>query len=231
MNITATVFVVDHTQEVRMGLARLLGTAGYQVRGFESAEHFLRERDADAPGCLLLDVWMPGLNGLELQTALARTPCAPPIVFLTGRGDIQTSVLAMKAGAVDFLTKPIDNARLYAAIDQALRFDAERRLEHAVRSSVERRFASLTPRERQVMSLVVRGRLNKQIAAELGTGEKTIKVHRVRVMAKMRARSVAQLVRLGSRAGIAVEPLGMAQIRPLFAMAPTASELSSLLSI
>jgi len=114
---------------------------------------------------------------------------------------------------------------------KAVWFDAERRLEHAIRCSVEMRLASLTPRERQVMSLVVRGRLNKQIAADLGTGEKTIKVHRARVMAKMRARSVAQLVRLGSRAGIAVEPLGMAQIRPLFAMAPTASELSSLLSI
>ena len=226
-----TVFIVDDAREVRNALSRMLCAAGYPVRSFESAERFLQEQDSNEPGCLLLDVCLPGLSGIDLQRELTGSPIARPIIFLTGMGDIQTSVLAMKAGAVDFLTKPIDNVRLYAAIDQALRLDAGRRLEQAIRCSVERRIASLTPRERQVMSLVVRGRLNKQIAADLGTGEKTIKVHRARVMAKMRARSVAQLVRLGSRAGIAVEPLGMAQIRPLFAMAPTASELSSLLSI
>src|SRR5271155_3989168 len=146
-----TVFIVDDAREVRNALSRMLCAAGYPVRSFESAERFLQEQDSNEPGCLLLDVCLPGLSGIDLQRELTGSPIARPIIFLTGMGDIQTSVLAMKAGAVDFLTKPIENARLYAAIDQALRFDAERRLEHAVRSSVERRFASLTPRERQVM--------------------------------------------------------------------------------
>jgi len=189
-----------------MGLSRVLGAAGYAVRTFESAERFLSEQDAAVPGCLLLDVCMPGLSGLELQHALMGSPGARPIVFLSGQGDIQTSVHAMKEGAVDFLTKPIDNERLFEAVEQALRRDAEQRLDRAIRDMIQQRLETLTPRERQVMTHVIRGKLNKQIAAGLGTGEKTVKVHRARVMAKMGARSVAELVQLGARVGVAIEP-------------------------
>jgi FixJ family two-component response regulator len=203
---TSTVFIVDDAREVRMGLSRLLAAAGYQVRAFESASCFLKEHDAEAPGCLLLDVCMPGLSGLDLQRTLVGSPGARPIVFLTGRGDIQTSVHAMKEGAVDFLTKPVDDVQLFAAVDQALKRDAEQRLERAIRDTIQKRLAMLTPRERQVMAHVIRGRLNKQIAADLGTGEKTVKVHRARVMSKMVARSVAELVQLAARVGVGIEP-------------------------
>ncbi len=203
---TSTVFIVDDAREVRTGLSRLLTAAGYRVRAFESAASFLHEHDAEAPGCLLLDVCMPGLSGLDLQRTLVGSPGARPIVFLTGRGDIQTSVHAMKKGAVDFLTKPVDDTQLFAAVDQALQRDAEQRLERAIRDTIQRRLAMLTPRERQVMAHVIRGRLNKQIAADLGTGEKTVKVHRARVMSKMVARSVAELVQLAARVGVGVEP-------------------------
>jgi FixJ family two-component response regulator len=200
-----TVFVVDDEPAVRKSLSRILSTSGYRVRSFESAEIFLEQQDSAVPGCLLLDVCLPGLSGMELQRALIASQRARPIIFLTGHCDIQISVDAMKAGAVDFLTKPIDGKLLVAAIDQALRLDAERRLESATRTAIRRRFDALTPRERQVMEQVIRGRLNKQIAADLGAGEKTIKVHRGRVMSKMEARSVPELVRLGAWVGIAVE--------------------------
>jgi FixJ family two-component response regulator len=201
-----TVFIVDDAREVRAGLSRLLAAAGYQVRAFESAASFLEEQDAEVPGCLLLDVCMPGLSGLELQRSLLGSREARPIVFLTGRGDVQTSVNAMKEGAVDFLTKPVDDVQLFAAVDQALQRDADQRLERAVVESIQQRLNLLTPRERQVMGQVIRGRLNKQIAADLGTGEKTVKVHRARVMSKMMARSVAELVQLAARMGISSEP-------------------------
>ena len=201
-----TVFIVDDAREVRAALSRVLTIAGYQVFSFESAERFLEEQDAKAPGCLLLDICLPGLSGIDLQHSLVGSPCVRPIVFLTGRGDIQTSVHAMKEGAVDFLTKPIDNLRLFAAVEEALRRDAEQRLKGAIRSMIRHRLETLTPRERQVMAHVIRGRLNKQIAAELGTGEKTVKVHRARMMAKMVARSVAELVQLGARVGVEIEP-------------------------
>jgi FixJ family two-component response regulator len=201
-----TVFVVDDAQEVRKALYRVLSAAGYQVCLFESAERFLREQDVKTPGCLLLDICMPGLSGLELQHALAGMPEARPIVFLTGRGDIQSSVNAMKDGAVDFLTKPIDDVQLFAAVDTALRRDDEQRLDDAIRRMINRRLEGLTPREREVMAHVIRGRLNKQIAADLGTGEKTVKVHRARMMSKMVARSVAELVQLGARVGVETEP-------------------------
>ncbi len=144
---------------------------------------------------------------MELQRALDGSPNARPIVFLTGMGDIPTSVQAMKAGAVDFLTKPIDAKRLFAAIEQALRLNAEQRLERTIRNTIEQHLQTLTPRERQVMAQVIRGRLNKQIAADLGTGEKTIKVHRARVMSKMHVRSVPELVQLAARVGIGIEPV------------------------
>jgi FixJ family two-component response regulator len=201
-----TVFIVDDAREVRTALARVLTAFGYQVRSFESAERFLAEHDADVPGCLLLDICMPGLSGLELQHSLATSSCARPIVFLTGAGDVKMSVHAMKEGAVDFLTKPIDNRQLFAAVEQALQRDAEQRLKGTIRSMICHRLETLTPRERQVMSHVIRGRLNKQIAAELGTGEKTVKVHRARMMSKMLARSVAELVQLGARVGVEIEP-------------------------
>jgi FixJ family two-component response regulator len=189
-----------------MALSRVLAAANYQVRSFESAERFLEEQDPEEPGCLLLDICMPGLSGLELQRVLVGSPGARPIVFLTGRGDIQSSVDAMKEGAVDFIAKPIDDVRLFAAVNVAIQRDAEQRLERAIRGMIQMRLETLTPRERQVMAHVIRGRLNKQIAAGLGTGEKTVKVHRARVMSKMGARSVAELVQLGARVGVAIEP-------------------------
>jgi len=197
-----TVFIVDDTREVRTALSRVLGAAGYQVRAFESAERFLEEQDGETPGCLLLDVCMPGMSGLEVQRSLVGSTRGRPIVFLTGHGDIQTSVHAMKEGAVDFLTKPIDDTRLFAAVDQALRLDEEARRERAVRGKIEKRLSALTPRERQVMEHVISGRLNKQIAADLGIGEKTVKVHRARVMSKMEVRSVAELVQLATKVGV-----------------------------
>ena len=197
-----TVFVVDDVQDVRTALARLLTSADYRIRLFNSAEHFLEEQDCAEPGCLLLDICLPGLNGIELQRSLFGSPNARPIVFLTGMADIQASVNAMKAGAVDFLTKPIDKQRMFAALEEAMRRDAKQRQERALRGAIQQRLEALTPRERQVMEGVVHGRLNKQIAAELGTGEKTVKVHRGRLMSKMGVRSVAELVLLGARVGV-----------------------------
>jgi FixJ family two-component response regulator len=208
MNGTAgTVFVVDDNEDIRTALARLLATAGYRVRLFESAEHFLEEQDSTQPGCLLLDIGLPGLSGMELQRSLDGSPCARPIVFLSGTGDIEASVSAMKAGAVDYLTKPIDKQRLFAAIEEALRRDEAQRSNHAVRHMIEQRFSRLTPREREVLTLIVRGRLNKQVAWEFKIGEKTVKVHRSRVMHKMGVRSVADLVRMAERVGIGIEPV------------------------
>jgi RNA polymerase sigma factor (sigma-70 family) len=201
-----TVFIVDDAPEVRKSLSRVVSAAGYQVRTFESAERFLAEYHGDARGCLLLDICMPGLNGIELQHELLGFPHALPIVFLTGMGDIQTSVGAMKQGAIDFLTKPIDSVRLFAAVEEALRRVEEQRRQVAIRRVIHQRLDTLTPREREVMAHVIRGRLNKQIAAEMGIGEKTIKVHRARMMSKMGARSVADLVRLGARVGVEIEP-------------------------
>jgi FixJ family two-component response regulator len=208
MNCTlGTVYIVDDTQEVRLTLTRLLNAADYRVRAFESAERFLQEQDDSEPGCLLLDVCLPGLSGIELQRSLNRSPHARPIVFLTGMGDIQTSVSAMKEGAVDFLTKPIDDVKLFAAIERALRRDARQRMEQALHHTIEHRFNQLTAREREVMTRIVRGQLNKQIAWEFKIGEKTVKVHRSRVMHKMRVRSVAELVRLAAGVGIFIEPI------------------------
>jgi FixJ family two-component response regulator len=203
-NESGTVFVIDDDPAVCRSLSRLLVAASYRVRAFESAEGFLAERDLEAPGCLVLDVCLPGLDGMELQRSLLDSACPRPIVFLTGRSDIQTSVTAMKAGAVDFLTKPIESERLIAAVDKALRCDAERRQEFAIRSAIQHRFDKLTSREKQVMDQIIRGRLNKVIAAELGIGEKTVKVHRARLMEKMGVRSVAELVPLAARIGVAI---------------------------
>ena len=201
-----TVFIVDDARQIRTALSCMLESAGYRVRSFDSAESFLKDHDAAVPGCLLLDVCMPGMSGLDLQRSLVDSPGARPIVFLTGKGDIQTSVHAMKEGAVDFLTKPIDGERLFAAVEQALRLDAKQRQERAVRTLIEQRVDSLTRREREVMIRIVRGRLNKQVGLELGIGEKTVKVHRMRVMRKMGAHSVAELVHLAARVELVHEP-------------------------
>lgn len=207
MNASATVFIVDGAWEIRTALLGMLGTAGYPVRSFESAERFLHEQDEDTPGCLLLNVRLPGLSGLGLQRMLNSSPTARPIIFLTAQANIETSVKAMKAGAVDFLTKPIDRAVLFEAIDQGLKRDAKQRLARAIRHDIEQRFMKLTARERQVMVHIIRGRLNKLIAADLGIGEKTIKVHRGRVMLKMRAHSVPELIYLARWVGVSAQPI------------------------
>ena len=200
--MTETVFVVDDDPSVLKGLRRLLASAGLNAVTFDSPLAFLEAYDASAPGCLVLDMAMPGLNGLELQQALAERGGAPPIIFLTGHGDVPLSVQAMKRGAADFLTKPVNDEDLLAAIRQAFERDRQLRAEWAGLADIQRRLATLTAREREVLLHVVSGRLNKQIAAELGTVEKTVKVHRARVMEKMRAQSLAELVRLVQDAGL-----------------------------
>jgi len=197
-----TVFLVDDDADVLKALARLLRASGYDSRAFASPEEFLREHDASMPGCAVFDVAMPNLDGLALQQALAAKGIERPVIFLTGRGDIQTSVRAMKAGAVDFLTKPVDADALLAAIDHARERESKEREARAAMEFFTARLKTLTPREREVLGHVIAGRLNKQIAYDLGTVEKTIKVHRSRMMEKMGVRSLAELVRLAERAGI-----------------------------
>jgi FixJ family two-component response regulator len=197
-----TVYVVDDEPAVLKSLDRLLRSAGFRPKTFGSARDFIAQHQADAPGCLVLDVTMPGFTGLELQQwlALARDPL--PVIFITGYGDVPTSVRAMKAGAVDFLTKPVDEQALLRAIKDALRRGQELRAARAELANIRERLARLTPRELEVLEHVVSGQLNKQIAADLGTVEKTIKVHRGRVMQKMGVDSLAQLVRLAQQVGI-----------------------------
>jgi FixJ family two-component response regulator len=195
------VYLVDDEPAVRKALGRLLRSAGIEVATFGSAEEFLGALEEEAAGCALLDVAMPGLDGLALQETLARRSIDLPVLFLTGHGDIPMSVRAMKAGASDFLTKPVDGKALVAAVRRAL--DRGRSLARARREDAEihSRLASLTPRERDVLEGVAAGRLNKQIAGDLGISEKTVKIHRGRVMTKMAAGSVAELVRLADRTG------------------------------
>lgn len=197
-----TVYLVDDDASVLKALRRLLSGAGWSVEAFRSPQEFLDRHRDDGPGCLVLDVAMPGLNGLELQEALDARGSLLPIIFLTGHGDIPMSVRAIKRGAVDFLTKPVDGEDLFAAIRVAFGKGQALREARAEMDGIERRLATLTLREREVLAHIVSGRLNKQIAADLGTVEKTIKVHRARVMEKMQVRSLAELVRLAERAGI-----------------------------
>ena len=202
---TTTVFLVDDDPSVLRAVSRLVRSAGWNVAAFNSPQEFLEKHPPDAPGCVVLDVAMPGLNGLELQQALARAGHSLPIIFLTGHGDIPMSVRAMKSGAVDFLSKPCRDENLLEAIRQALARDQQAREARAEQQALTARFTRLTPRETEVMFGVVAGKLNKQIADELGTVEKTIKVHRARVMEKLEVKSVAELVRLVEHAGVGGE--------------------------
>jgi FixJ family two-component response regulator len=197
-----TVFIVDDDAGVLKALSRLLRAKGYAVRPYTSPQDFLAEHDATVPGCVVLDVAMPGLNGLELQKKLDVEGRSRPIVFLTGRADIPTSVRAMKAGAIDFLTKPVRDKELLAVIAHAEELDAKTRRRYAELDAITAKLVTLTPREREVLTHVVAGRLNKQIAHDLGTVEKTIKVHRSRIMEKLGVRTVADLVRMAEKAGI-----------------------------
>jgi FixJ family two-component response regulator len=200
---SSTVFLVDDDDSVRKALARLIKSGGYAVQTFASARGFLDSGDYNrGPACLVLDVRMPGLNGLDLQRELQAVNATLPIIFVTGYGDIPTTVRAMKAGAVDFLPKPVKDAVLLRAIEQALARAIRDHAERQEIAALTKRLDTLTPREREVMALVVRGLLNKQIAFELGTVEKTIKVHRARVMRKMGVDSLAELVRVADKIAV-----------------------------
>jgi FixJ family two-component response regulator len=191
---TPIVHVVDDDDSLRTALTRLLRAAGHQVRGHPSAGEFLLARPGDTPGCLVLDVRLPGPSGLDIQTAFAGRDDALPIIFLTGHGDIPMSVRAMKAGAVDFLTKPVQREALLSAVRTALARDAESREARGRVALLRARLETLTSRERAVFARVVAGKLNKQIAAEIGTCERTVKAHRAQVMEKMQVASLAELV-------------------------------------
>jgi FixJ family two-component response regulator len=197
-----TVFIVDDDPDVCRAVGRLVRGAGYEVREFNSAHDFLVAHEPEPPGCLLLDLSMPDVDGLQLQQSLVASGCHRPIVFLSANGDVHNTVRAMKAGAVNFLTKPVDEDELMEALAEAVALDARGRAAWETRNTVAGRMATLTPRERQVLEKVVAGRLNKQIAAELGTVEKTIKVHRSRVMQKLHAASLIQLIEIAKLAGI-----------------------------
>ena len=200
------VFLIDDEPSVLKALARVLCATGFRTASFSSPQSFLEQYEPAARGCIVLDVSMPGFTGLELQQALIEKNCSLPIVFLTARGDIPTSVRAMKHGAVDFLTKPVDDNDLIAAVDRALAREATDHVRRAQITELQMRFSTLTSREQEVLGHVIAGRLNKQIAAVLGTTEKTVKVHRARVMEKMQAQSLAELVRLSGTAGISPTP-------------------------
>ena len=208
MTRTPLVLVVDDDASVRKSMARLAASVGYRVEVFGSAREFLAREPANGPCCLVLDVEMEGDSGLDLQAALAATGRRLPIVFVSGRVDVPMSVQAMKGGAVDLLTKPVDEEDLLAAIRRAVAKDIEDREAAASVDEIRQRANTLTPREADVLALVVTGMLNKQIGSELGIVEQTVKVHRARAMAKMRAGSVAELVRLADRAGVTARPRG-----------------------
>ena len=193
------VFVVDDDPSIRQAATSLFASVGLRVATFKSAQDFLDYRRPDAPACVVLDVRLPGLSGLDLQRELARTGTPLPIVFITGHGDVPMSVQAMKAGAVEFLTKPFRDQQLLDAIQQGIERDRVERRRRTEAGELRRRYESLTPRERDVMALVVAGHLNKQAASELGTSQITVKVHRAQVMHKMAAASLADLVRMAER--------------------------------
>jgi FixJ family two-component response regulator len=203
---TPVIHVVDDDKSFRTALSRLLKASGYEVADYDSAACFLRSIEHSSPGCILLDVQMPTLGGLQLQEELAKLSHAWPIIFLTGHGDIPTSVLAIKAGAEDFLTKPVTSKILLAAIDRALLRYESLQKNHDQLSSFKSLIATLTPRESEVFALMVRGKLNKQIAFQLGTSERTIKAHRHMVMHKLNVQSFAEAVSMAERLGLLSQP-------------------------
>lgn len=196
------VFLIDDQSSIRKALTRLLASADFDVVAFDSAQAFLDSGNLTAPGCIVLDLAMPGMDGLALQQAITAQHSELAVIFLTGHGDIATGVQAMKRGAIDFLTKPVDDALLLLAVCTALEKNRQTRAAREASDVIRCRLATLTPRECEVLTLVVTGYLNKQIAVVLGTVEKTIKAHRARVMAKMQAGSLAELVRLAGQVGI-----------------------------
>jgi RNA polymerase sigma factor (sigma-70 family) len=206
MSQAPVVFVVDDDPSVRSSLKFLMSSVGLQVESFDSADALLQRKLPDAPSCLVLDVRLRGLSGLDFQRELAARNCHMPIIFITGHGDIPMSVRAMKAGAIEFLTKPFRDQDLLDAVRIALEKDRERCERKKEVSDLKERFNSLTPREQEVISMVVSGMLNKQIADQLGTAENTVKVHRSRAMEKMHAQSVAELVKMLGKLESSVEP-------------------------
>ena len=198
----AVVFVIDDDPSMRAALEDLVGSMGLQVRPFGSPQEFLASKKPDAPGCLVLDVRLPGMSGLTFQQELAKVGVALPVIFITGHGDIPMSVRAMKAGAIEFLTKPFHDQDLLDAIHVAIERDRERRREAVLIDELRERYATLTEREREIMTFVVGGRPNKQIAAELNLSEMTVKVHRGQVMRKMQAGSLPDLVRMADRLAV-----------------------------
>jgi two-component system response regulator FixJ len=201
MSRVTTVFVVDDDQAMRASLKWLIESVGMQVETYESAQAFLDDYYPGRAGCLLLDVRMPGMGGLELQTYLARREIRIPVIIITGHGDVSMAVKAMKVGAVDFIEKPFDDEELLNSIRNALQHDEKQRVLRAQRADIAARMAELTPREHEVMAMVTDGKSNKEIAATLGVSAKTVEVHRARVMDKMRADSLAELVRMVMIAG------------------------------
>ena len=202
MSADATVFVIDDDESVLKALARLIGSVELKVETFSSAQAFLAKAPSDRPSCLVVDVRMPGLSGLELQQELNRTGVQIPIIFISGHGNVPMSVKAMKAGAIDFLQKPFNDQELLDAIHQAIASDEATLCERDERVEIQRCIDSLTPREHEVLTLVITGLLNKQIASELNISEKTVKVHRARVMRKMQAQSLPELVHMAHKVGI-----------------------------
>lgn len=198
MSEAATVFVIDDDPSVRSALKRLVASVGLKCETFATSDEYLAQLNPSAPGCLIVDIRLPGLSGLELQERLGRDGYHPPIIFLTAHGDIRTTVRAMKGGAIEFFTKPFHEQELLDAIRHAIERDRDGRRQHAERTRRREQYESLTPRERQVLALVVTGHLNKQIAAELNLSESTVKLHRAEVMQKMEAHSLAELVSIAA---------------------------------
>jgi FixJ family two-component response regulator len=209
MAATPVIHIVDDDKSFRTALARVLKASGYEVVDYDSAACFLQSIEHNRPGCILLDVQMPTLGGLQLQEELAKLSHAWPIIFLTGHGDIPTSVLAIKAGAEDFLTKPVSSKKLLAAIERALvRYESVQK-SHDQLSSFKSLIETLTPRENEVFALMIRGKMNKQIAFQLGAAERTIKAHRHMVMHKLNVRSFAEAVSMAERLGLLSQPAAM----------------------